>query len=923
MAVVLRLLGEVTAEVDGLPVDLGPARQRCVLAALAVDADRVVSVDLLVERVWGGDVARRAQSTLHSYISRIRRVLAGAGGVAIVRRSSGYALTTDVTGSVVDLHRFRDLRAAADAEPDDEQAARLLTEALDLWRGEALTGVNGDWSQVERDRLTREQQVTRHDLADVRLRLGHGGKVVVELAEQAGAHPLDERVQGQYMLALHQVGRTAEALEHYHQVRARLVEELGTDPGAALRELHQRLLTADAPAGGVTAAVVPRQLPAAPALFTGRVAELAELDRVHGCSATGGGGMAVISAIGGTGGIGKTWLALTWANRALHHFPDGQLFADLRGFSAGDPRQATDVLAGFLTALGVDHQPQTPDARAALYRTHTAGKRMLVLLDNAATHDQVAPLLPGGTSCTVLITSRHRLPAVLTRHGARPVHLDVLADAEARALLGAAIGEGTTDRRHSQITELIGLCRGFPLALGLIAARVRGHPHLVDDIVADLRDLGLDALDSDDPDASLPTVLSWSLRHLTDRQRTLFGLLGIAPGPDTTPAAAAALAGLDPAAARKALSALEEAFLLERRPRGRFGMHDLVRDYAGTTAHGLPDGVREAALERVVDFHLRTAFAADRLLSPHRQFLHPGLPAEGVQALPLSDATAAMAWLEAEHATLLATQRVAATLGRHLVVWHLAWSLDTFHVRRGHRGDAIAVWRAAVDAAAHLPDPATRSRAHRLLGNACSRSGRHDEAAEHLDQALALALRHDDSFEQARTHTTFAFACGRQGDDRRALDHARRAVDLYRTLDDPVWEADALNMMGWFAAHLGDFDAARAHCHAALALQRRHHDPEGEADTLNSLGLIAHRTGDHRQAVDHHHRALTLHRALGDAYEIASNLDRIGHPHAALGHHDRARAVWQEALGLFREQGRGTDAERVRRQLDDLDRPSR
>jgi DNA-binding SARP family transcriptional activator len=898
VSVLVRLLGEFSAEADGQPVELGTPRQRCVLAALAVDAGRLVPVDRVVERVWGADAEPRTRSTLHNYVSRLRRAL---DGVTIVRRSGGYALI----GAATDLRQFRDLRSAADADADDEQAALLLAHALGWWRGHALTGVHGEWAEAERDRLEQERLAAQHDLTDVRLRLGQGLDLVVELAARAAEHPLDERVAAQFMLALHQAGRTADALEHHQRLRKRLVEELGADPGPALQDVHQRILAAD-PALSVVAAgtrppqVVPAQLPAAPTRFAGRVAQLAELDR------------APTSAISGTGGIGKTWLALTWAHLNLHRFPDGQLSVDLRGFSPGDPKDATDVLAGFLTALGVDRrqQPQDPDALAALYRSHTAGKRMLILLDNAAAPDQVVPLLPGGSSCTVLITSRHRLTALLTRHGAHPVNLDVLTDTEARALLSTAVGDGEA------ITELIRLCGGLPLALGLVAARIRSQPDLLNDVVTELRDLGLAALDSDDPDASLPTVLSWSLRHLTDQQRTLFGLLGIAPGPDTTLPAVAALTGLPPAAARRALSALEEASLLERRPHGRYGMHDLVQDYAATIAQELPGDVREAALVRVMDFHLHTAHAADRLLEPHRQPVELDPPA--VQPHPLPDAAAAMAWLQAEYATLLATQRTAIARGDHHAVWHLARTMDTFHLRRGYVHDAIAVWRAALDAAEHLPDPATRSRASRNLGRAHARLGSYEEAVRHLDQALALAELHGDVPEQALTHRVLAVIWGERGDDRRAVDHARHALDLYRTIDAPVWEAHALNAVGWYAARLGDFGTAHDHCNAAFALYQRHHDATGEGANQHSLGFIAHGLGDHRGSVAHYLRALTLFRAMGNDYVTAELLDKIGQPHLALGHHDQAREAWREAVELYREQGRDDAAERVQRQLDDL-----
>ncbi|WP_461124389.1 ATP-binding protein [Saccharothrix stipae] len=690
--------------------------------------------------------------------------------------------------------------------------------------------------------------------------------------------------------------------------------------------------------------MVPRQLPAAPGLFAGRAAELAVLDRALASAApkvaasdergaTVGepvradppvGRVAVVSAIGGAGGIGKTWLALAWANRNLDHFPDGQLFVDLRGFGPGEPRATIDVLADFLVALGVDrdHQPTDLDARVGLYRTHTTNRRMLVLLDNAARAEQVVPLLPGGNSCTVLITSRDRLHGLVARHSARPVRLDVLTDTEARTLLTTALGDTRLDPGTEwAITELIGLCGGFPLALGLIAARLRTRPDLLADLVAEQRDLGLDALESDDPTASLPTVLSWSLRHLTDQHRTLFALLGVAPGPDTTPSAVAALTDLTPARAHRALSALEEASLMERRPGGRYAMHDLVRDYAAVTAHAaLPKHVRQTALTRVMDFHLHTAIAADRLLHSHRDTLHADSPAPGAYHHPLPDTAAALAWLEAEHATLLATQYAATALGHHRVAWHLAWALDTFHIRRGHRLDALASWQAALVATEHIPDPPTLIRTHRHLGNAYSRLGLHEQATDHLDQALSLAACHHDRIEQAHTHRVLGIAWELRRDHRRALDHARASLDLYRTLDQPVREAEALNSVGWLTACLGEFDTALVHCRRALTLHRHHHNLDGQAATLDSLAFIAHLIGDHRQALDHYHEALTLNRALGDIYRVANSLERVGHPHAALGQDEQARKVWWEASELYREQGREADAERVLRQLDELDR---
>jgi DNA-binding SARP family transcriptional activator len=924
MAVRFGVLGAIEAWRDGVPVDVGHARQRRVLGALLADAEGAVPADVLVDRVWGADAPDRGRQALYGYVSRLRQVLSGVGA-DIVRDQGGYRLTTQA-GSV-DVHRFRDLVGQADAVPDEEQAASLWEEALGLWRGEAYAGVDTPWFNAQRDFLEQERLAAQLDLADIRLRLGQHDRMLAELFARAEAHPLDERVAGQLMLALYRGGRSADALTHYQAIRRRFAEELGTDPGLALQQLYQQVLTADlaldvALAKAVAPAVrvsrpVPRQLPALPAAFVGRSRELAGLDGLLK-DPVGDEPVLVISAIGGAGGMGKTWLALAWAHRHLDRFPDGQLFVDLRGFSPdSQPIDPVGAVRGFLGALGVaaDRVPHDLDAQAALYRSVMADKRMLVVLDNAATAEQVVPLLPGSASCTVLVTSRHRLHGLIARHGARPLPLGMFTDAEAHALLVATLGPDHVAAEGHAVAELMALCGGFPLALGLIAARIRHHLPTAD-AVAELREFGLDALDADAPTASLPTVLSWSLRRLTERQRTVFALLGIAPGPDIGLPAATSLTGLPVRETRVVLRALADVSLLDPHPGGRYAMHDLVRTYATTYAHhNLPEPVQRAALERVVDFYRHTAHTADLFLNPHPAPIRLQPPTPSTPPQPLPDHPAALAWMDTHHSHLLAAQHTAAGHHRYQAVWHLAWTLTAFHRRRGHRHDELAVWQAATDAADHLPT-ATRTLAHRRLGSAHAALGWHEQAIEHLNQAHALAEHHHDPTQQAHNHHAIARAWERRGDDRQSLKHSRHARDLFHALGQTVWEAVALNAVGWFAARLGDYDTARDHCRQALTLHRRHHDPNGEADTLDSLGYIDHHTGHYHQAINHYQQALALYRTLGNTSQSADTLDRLGHPHAALNQHTQAHAVWREALELYREQGCETDAERVQRQLE-------
>lgn len=673
--------------------------------------------------------------------------------------------------------------------------------------------------------------------------------------------------------------------------------------------------------------VIPRQVPAAPALFIGRRDELDRLEAVlsadtpleeghHGRST-------LILMIGGAGGIGKTWLALHWAHHHLNRFPDGQLFVDLNGFSpTGQPAGPADVLGRFLDALGIDHDRQPTDLthRTDLYRSVVANKRMLVILDNAANADQVIPLLPGGHHCAVVITSRNQLRGVVAGYGARPIHLDVLTDVEARTLLTTALGPDRVAAHEPAVAKLIEMCGGFPLALGVIAARAAANRHLLlEDAVDELRTFGADALDGEDHTASLPAVLSWSLHHLTDRQQFVFALLGIAPGPDIGLPAAAQLAGRSVRETHAVLQGLADNSLIDRTPGSRFAMHDLVRAYAATVADAQHAEVRELALRRVIDFYTHTAHAADHLLEPHRDFVPLDPPPSGVHVHPLSDAVEALAWFDTEHACLLAAQHTATTRTWHSTVWHLAEALDVFHHRRGHHHHRLTVWQAAVDTATHLPDLTAQTLAHLYLGLAQAELSRHEDALSHLRHALTLAEHHHDPTLQARTHHVLARTWELHGDIQQALDHARHALNLFRGLHQTEWKADALNAVGWYAALLGDYNTALDHCDAALTLHQSHHDPDSEADTLDNLGYINHHSGRHTEAITSYRQALALRRDHGNTHQAANTFDRLGHLHVSVGQTEQARTAWVEALSLYREQARHNDADRIRRQLDHLD----
>jgi tetratricopeptide (TPR) repeat protein len=667
---------------------------------------------------------------------------------------------------------------------------------------------------------------------------------------------------------------------------------------------------------GSTRAPVPRQLPAPPRLFVGRLAELAELSRALDAHTTG-----TIFAIGGAGGIGKTFLALHWAHQHIDRFPDGQLHVDLRGFDpSGTPTPPQAAIRGFLHALGVPNPavPADPDTQVGLYRSLMAGRRMLVLLDNAHDTAQVEPLLPGTTSCTVVVTSRNRLTGLHVR-GAHLVDLDVLTHGEAHDLLARRLRDDRARAEPEAVTDLLTRCAGMPLAISIVAARATTHPDFPLTVLADeLRDTStrLDALDTGELATNLRAVLSWSYRALHPATAEAFRLLGLAPGPDIGVAAAASLTALPTTRTRQLLRDLEAAHLMAQHAPDRYRMHDLTRLYAAECAdHDTAEPDRRAALRRLVDFYLHTAHAADRHLDPTREPTRLAPPAPGCHPHPPADATTAKEWFDTEHACLLAAQQVAAAHDWHDAVWQLASALHIFHRRRGYGHNELAVWQTALAAAEHLDDPAPRTLAHRQLGDACTLVGRHGEARKHLQQALVLAEKTHNLAEQAHTHQALSWAWEQQGDERRAMEHATQALHLYQTIHAPAREAEALNNVGWCAAQLGDYDQAHAHCEAALTLHRHDHHREGEAATLDSLGYIAHHTGHHGEAIDYYQQALSLFRDLGNTYEEANTLDNLGDPHTALGQHDQARRAWQHALDLYRAQHRTTDAARLQRKL--------
>jgi tetratricopeptide (TPR) repeat protein len=713
-------------------------------------------------------------------------------------------------------------------------------------------------------------------------------------------------------------GRPAEALTHYETVRRHLAEELGADPSAELQAVYQSILQG-APAGAVTAEV-PAQLPADVPGFTGRGEQLALLDATVRDS----GPTVAICVVSGTAGVGKTALAVHWAHTVAGLFPDGQLYVNLRGFDpAGRVTDPAESVRGFLDALGVPHErvPSGLDAQAALYRSLLAGKRILVLLDNARDAEQVRPLLPATAGAVAVVTSRNQLTGLLAAEGAHPVTLDVLGEQEARELLSRRIG-AEAGAEAGAVRDIVAACARLPLALAIAAARARQNSFPLAALAAELVNAGdrLDALDIGDPAVQVRAVFSWSYAALSAEAGRLFRLLSLSPGPDISTAAAASLAGHPLGHTRRLLAELAQANLIVEHTPGRYVSHDLLRTYAAElTGRHDTESARRAATVRLLDHYVHTAHAADRLLYPARDPIElPLLPA-AAESRPESpaDHQRAMAWFSAEHPVLLAAARSAARTGQDTHAWQLAWALDTFLYRRGHWHDRAAVWAGALPAAERLGDLDAQATGHRSIARASVTLGRRDDAHIHLHRALDLCVRSGNPAGQANVHNNLSFLISQQKDYPRALEHNREALALYRAVGNLRGQAAALSSMSWQYDLMGDFPQAIVHCRQAIDLMRQVGDRRGEADVSDSLGYAYHHLGRHAEAADCYRHALELVRDTGDRHAEAEILVHLGDTHDASGDRLAARRAWDEALAIFTDLDH-PEAQQVRDKLDGL-----
>ena len=574
-------------------------KQRIVLAALLLHVNQVVQLNYLIEALWGSNPPQSSRVTVQNYVKRLRKAFGRTGRDRISTQAQGYVLCAGP--DEVDAPRFtrlvREARTLAATE-SWEAAAASADSALILWQGQPLTGISSDLlKDREVPRLTEKRLQVLEIRMDANLRLGRESEMIDELLHFTEAYPLREKMHGLLMLALYRCGRQGEALSAYQKIRQSLAGELGIDPSAELRNLHERILAADAellpdrrrpPVSSAAAPPprsVPRELPAALRNFTGRDTELSALTALVDHAAGSAPRAAVISAISGMAGVGKTALAIQWAHQVADRFPDGQLYVNLRGYDPAQPIPPEDALADFLRALDVTEQdiPSGVDARAARYRSLVATRRMLVVLDNARSEEQVRPLLSGTPGCVTVITSRNALSGLVARDGAVRLGLDPLPLSEAVGLFRDLIGD-RADSSPLAVEALAVRCGRLPLALRVLAEFAASHPALaLADLNADLAIEGrrLNLLDSvGDERTAVRTVFSWSYKHLDADTARTFRLASLHPGPELDARSLAALKATTAEHAERALTALVQAHLLRQGRPGRYVMHDLLRAYA-------------------------------------------------------------------------------------------------------------------------------------------------------------------------------------------------------------------------------------------------------------------------------------------------------------------------------------------------------
>jgi DNA-binding SARP family transcriptional activator/tetratricopeptide (TPR) repeat protein len=941
-------LGPLYVLEDRREVVVAAGRQRGLLACLALAGNHLVTLDELAETVWDGHPPAAAPATLRNLVRRLRSVLGPTAADRLKTRRGGYEFV--LGPQEFDVTEFEQRCRAAFALAAGERLRRreALADALALWRGRPLADIE---SQTLRDAWLPRLDQLRSEALERRieedLHLGRHVELVPELRDLTRDSPLNERVHAQLMLALARCGRRSEALGVYRRVRGVLVDELGVEPGAELRSLHERILageqalteiSAEIPAqipveisaageasagdeaAGRTGAVAPvlapapapalatvvsarrtgpHTLPAAAGLFVGREREVESVCALAGRPPAAG---FAIATVDGMGGVGKTALVVEVAHRIAERFPDGQLFVDLHGHALNAPPSPPgEVLGGILQLFGVPAQLIPPDteARGALYRDRLAGSRTLIVLDSAADEKQIRPLLPGAGDCMVLVTSRKQLKGL---DDAFSLTLEVLPPAQAVTLFRQAAGpDRTTDA--ALVAEIVALCGYLPLALRIAAALLRHRAAWgMGELAERLRVPASDRSRLSDGERNLGAILGLSLTTLSEQARLLVRRVGLGPGPETDRFAAAQLLGTDPATAEQLLQDLVDHSLLTERTAGRYRMHDLVRAHAQALATSIETEQEcERAVAGLLDYYCHAAESAAATVArlPRRR---PG-GAAPAHLPPLADNAQAWDWLRAERTNLDAAFDYALAHGLDTHVVALGSALAEQLWTDGPWSRAVTVHGVVAGAAERIDAPARRADALIELGMIRRMTSSHKEAVDALAQALEIHRAIGDRLGEANALFWSAHLMMIAGDFAGSAAAFTAAQPAYRELGERLGEAAvALQLAACFQV-TGDLEDAERAVENALTLQRGLGNGYLEATSLCTFGLIRQAAGDHAAAITAFERAIAIVRELGSLQPEAACMTLLASARRQTGDLQSSLELHEAALECYRDIG--------------------
>ena len=907
-----RILGPVELHVNGQPYSFGSPKERCVLAVLLYELGQPVDTESLIDRVWGENLPESPRASLYSYLSRLRRSLKKVAGSdqTLLRWRSGY-YTLNAEPGAVDLYQFRMLRAKARAlgdSGDDEHAAGLLHDAEQLWRGTPLAGLSSAWADRVRAGLEEERLSAIRDRIKVELRLGRHADLIGEISELVAQHPFDEALIECLMLALYRGGRQAEAQETYRRTRQRLMKELGSEPGPALRSLHQRMLKEDPELVAepvlrmATQGQAPNSLPRDNPDFTGRAAEL---DKLFGLidSALAQSTVTVV-VISGMAGVGKSTFAIHAAHQLSNRYP--HLF--YLGLHAHDPLQGpADPGSGLgilLRTLGVppERVPASVEERAMLWRTRLANRRALIVLDDASDSEQVRPLLPGTAGCLVLITCRRR---IIELPGMSWLSLNVMQPDDAASLFTHVVGSERA-RDTSAITQVVRLCGYLPLAIHLAGSRFRNHPAWsISDLAARLTRSQHRLSEVGAEDREVAASLELSYRYLTTGQQRLLRQLALHPGADFSVYLAAAATGNGSlAVTEEALDALLDHRLLEEPEPGRFTFHNLIQEYAWRRAQlddKEPD--RRRTVHRMLDYYLCLAGRASGIVYPFHRRMDVRLTYTPSVTPSLSLRQDSRNWMGIERTNIISMVHYAARNGwtQHagLLPHILARFLDT----SGFWEDAVALHRLAVSTWHDAGDTLGEAKALTDLCLVLGRIGRYSEALQCARNALTICRDQADQAGEAEALDLMGLILWQSSQYHEALSCYEKALVIWQAINDRRGEANTLAHRAISFWHTSRYDDALKCLARALVIFQRIGDMRGVGSSLNNIAYVQQHLGFYEEALDRYRQALTIYRDIGDRQGEAISFNNIGNHCRQTGRYDESLDYYRRALSIYRDIG--------------------